>query len=366
MDILPNRNRPSGHEVAVTPADTPAGLPPSATRTDIAKLDVMSTPGLPRVIDAATVRSVLSPTAAADAISTPIIDPTISFDPSTDLPRRTAHTSHGHFLLMPSEVGTYAGVKVATVAPSNPALGRPRINATYLFYDAESLQLESIIDGVALTTLRTPAVSIAALRPTLALVDTPVNLVVFGGGPQGLAHIEALAAELGPRAGGSPFNSVNIVVRNPDRASDHAHAAVEGLGRVLPTDSQDTLDALAAADVIVTATSADTPLFQDHHVRDDVVVIAVGSHEPNTRELDADFIAGAKVIVEDIDTALETAGDIVLAHFEGAINPGDLVSMRTALTEKTVTPGRRPVVFKSVGMSWQDLLIAEAVDRLSR
>ena len=40
--------------------------------------------------------------------------------------------------------------------------------------------------------------------------------------------------------------------------------------------------------------------------------------------------------------------------------------MRTALTEKTVTPGRRPVVFTSVGMSWQDLLIAEAVDRLSR
>ncbi|HIW91158.1 MAG TPA: ornithine cyclodeaminase family protein [Candidatus Corynebacterium avicola] len=326
----------------------------------------MSAPGLPRHIDAATVRSALSPTAAADAISTPFTNPAINFDPASDLPRRTAHTSHGHFLLGPSEVGTFAGVKVATVAPGNPALGRPRIDATYLLYDAESLQLESIIDGVALTNLRTPAVSIAALRPTLALVDTPVKLVVFGAGPQGVAHIEALAAELGPRADGSPFDSVDIVVRNPDNASDEAQAAVEGVGRILPTDSQDTLDALADADIIVTATSADTPLFQAHHVRDDVLVIAVGSHEPNTRELDADFIAGAKVIVEDIDTALETAGDIVLAHYEGAINPGDLVSMRSALTEKTVAPGRRPVVFKSVGMSWQDLLIAEAVDRLSR
>lgn len=308
----------------------------------------------------------LSPTAAADAISTPITDPVVAFDPASDLPRRTAHTSHGHFLLMPSEVGTFAGVKIATVAPGNPALGRPRIDATYLYYDAESLQLESIIDGVALTNLRTAAVSIAALRPTLALADTPVKLVVFGAGPQGVAHIEALAAELGKRSDGSPFASVDIVVRNPEGASEEAQAAVEGLGRILPTDSQDTLDALAEADIIVTATSADTPLFQAHHVRDDVIVIAVGSHEPNTRELDADFIAGAKVIVEDIDTALETAGDIVLAHYEGAINPGDLVSMRTALTEKTVAPGRRPVVFKSVGMSWQDLLIAEAVDRLSR
>lgn len=94
-----------------------------------------------------------------------------------------------------------------------------------------------------------------------------------------------------------------------------------------------------------------------------MVVIAVGSHEPNARELDADFIAGSKVIVEDVDTAMETAGDIVLANFEGAVNARDLVTMRSALTERTVAPGRRPVVFKSVGMSWEDLVIAEAVYR---
>lgn len=329
------------------------------------RLGAMSAAAEPRFIDAATVASVLTPGDAADAISTVITDPAINFDPATDIPRRTAHTSHGHFLLMPSEVGPHAGVKVATVAPENPSRDLPRIGATYLLYDAQTLQLAAVIDGTALTSLRTPAVSIAALRPTLAEVTTPVNLVVFGAGPQGVAHIDALAAELSDRDGDDgqddPFASVNIVVRHPERASDQSREAVEGRGRVLATDSQDTLDALAAADIIVTATSADTPLFQAHQVRDDVIVIAVGSHEPNARELDADFIAGAKVIVEDIDTAMETAGDIVLANFEGAVNAGDLATMRSALTEKRVAPGRRPVVFKSVGMSWQDLVIAEAV-----
>ncbi|MGO1948400.1 MAG: ornithine cyclodeaminase family protein [Mycobacteriaceae bacterium] len=304
----------------------------------------------PLVIDAETVRAALSPGEAVDAISAAVD----GFDPSTDIPRRAAHTSHGHFLLMPSEVGSFAGVKVATVAPGNPARDLPRIQASYLLYDAETLRLLAVIDGTELTTLRTPAVSVAALRPTLELLEGPLNLVVFGAGPQGVAHVDALAA-----VRDEPFASVNFVVRSPSRAGSGASER----GPVLATDSQETLDALAAADVIVCATSADTPLFQAHQVRDDVVVIAVGSHEPNARELDADFIAGSKVIVEDVDTAMETAGDIVLANFEGAVNARDLVTMRSALTERTVAPGRRPVVFKSVGMSWEDLVIAEAVYR---
>jgi ornithine cyclodeaminase len=91
------------------------------------------------------------------------------------------------------------------------------------------------------------------------------------------------------------------------------------------------------------------------------VVIAVGSHEPDARELDAPLLARATVVVEDIATALREAGDVVLAIAEGTLTPHDLVPMRHVLTGAITLPADRPLVFKSVGMSWQDLAVAAAV-----
>ena len=101
-------------------------------------------------------------------------------------------------------------MKVATVAPGNPALGLERIQGVYLLMDAETLSVVATIDGTALTTLRTPALSAAAARPPRAGPGRP--LVVFGSGPQAWGHIQALATirDLG---------RVSIVGRDRDRAA---------------------------------------------------------------------------------------------------------------------------------------------------
>ena len=64
--------------------------------------------------------------------------------------------TNGQFLLMPSETSAAAGVKVVTVAPDNPSRGLPRIQAAYLLFDRDTLALRAVLDGAALTTLRTP------------------------------------------------------------------------------------------------------------------------------------------------------------------------------------------------------------------
>jgi ornithine cyclodeaminase len=51
----------------------------------------------------------------------------------------------------------------------------------------------------------------------------------------------------------------------------------------------------------------------------------------------------------------------VLAIAEGALTAADLVPMRDLTTGAVTPPADRPVVLKSVGMSWQDLVVAEAV-----
>lgn len=111
-------------------------------------------------------------------------------DPAHDPPRAAVDLSRGQFLLMPSETANAAGVKVATVAPGNPSRGLPRIQATYLLFDRETLALQAVLDGTALTTLRTPAVSVAAVLPVLP--DRPLRVAVVGAGPQAVGHVRTL------------------------------------------------------------------------------------------------------------------------------------------------------------------------------
>ncbi len=256
---------------------------------------------------------------------------------------------------MPSEGargGAHVGIKVATVAPENPTRGLPRIQASYLLFDTESLSLVAMMDGTALTTLRTPAVSVAAVAPRLKTGSGSVALAVLGAGPQAHGHVAALAAVLAPQR---PLGPVTHLVREPARATPTEGAEVVPLGGPLARD------VLRAADVVVCATAARSPLFEAEVIADTAVVIAVGSHEPDARELPGALCARGTVVVEDVATALREAGDVCLALAEGALQAAELVSMREVVTGRALPDPARPLVFKSVGMSWQDLVVAEAV-----
>jgi len=127
-------------------------------------------------------------------------------DPAHDFSRSILDVAHGQLLLMPTQSPEFVGVKVASVTPGNPALGKERIQGVYLLMDAATLSPIALIDGTALTTLRTPAISAAAadhLAP--AQVD---HLVVFGSGPQAWGHIEAMRVI-------RTVGRVTIVVKGP-------------------------------------------------------------------------------------------------------------------------------------------------------
>ena len=292
-----------------------------------------------RYLDAAAVQA-LGPSRAVQAVRDALRD---GLDPSQDTPRSAVGLTHGQLLLMPSQTAGAAGVKVATVAPGNPGRGLPRIQAIYLLFDPQTLALRAALDGTALTTLRTPAVSVAAVLDVLP--HRPLRVVVFGAGPQARGHVATLGAV-------RPLVILTHVLR--------ATATSEGVR----AGSADADAALRAADVVVCATSARSPLFDSALLAATAVVIAVGSHEPEARELDGALLGRATVVVEDTATALREAGDVVLAVADGHLQRGDLVPLRDVVLGHAVPPPDRPVVFKSVGMSWQDLVVAEAVLRL--
>lgn len=291
-------------------------------------------------IDAGDIARRLPPAAAVAAIEAALRG---GLDPADGVARTSVRLPAGELLMMPAWSAAHAGVKLAAVAPGNAALGLPRVNAVYVLFDGATLRPVALLDGAALTTVRTPAVSVAAVRA--ALGAAPARLVVFGAGPQGLGHIATLAAV-------TELSTVDIVVRSPDTVD----GAVPAGARVLRAGSPDVSHALRAADIVVCATTARTPLFDSSLLCDRVVVVAVGSHEPDAREVDAAFCRRATVIVEDAATALRECGDVVLAIAEGALTADRLVPMCT-------TPGTPagPVLFKGSGMAWQDLVVAEAV-----
>ena len=118
--------------------------------------------------------------------------------------------------------------------------------------------------------------------------------------------------------------------------------------------------ALEQADLVVCATTARTPLYDSRLLGERAIVVAIGSHEPDAREVDSAFCARAAVVVEDRQNAVRECGDIVMAISEGAVRSEDLLLMRD-VAQGTRPPRDEPVLFKGSGMSWQDLVVAEAV-----
>ncbi|KPI07542.1 ornithine cyclodeaminase/mu-crystallin [Actinobacteria bacterium OK074] len=286
-----------------------------------------------------TVAGAPSMAVAVDALRRSLLD---GLDPEAGPARTIVPVTAGQLLLMPAEWGAYAGVKVVAAAPGNAAHGLPRIQGNYLLLDGATLTPVALLDGIALTAVRTAAVSAVAVD-ALAAPDAD-TLVLFGTGPQARSHLEALR-------GVRPVREVVVVGRDPGRTRAFAEESGARVG-----SARD----VASADLVACCTTARTPLFDGSLLAATATVVAVGSHEPDAREVDDTTVARATVVVEAVSAALREAGDVIQAVAAGAVDPGSLLGL-AGLVRGTARPAPdRPRLFKGVGMAWQDLVVAAA------
>lgn len=172
----------------------------------------MTGQGLP-YLTTAELGTVLPAVDALDAAWANARDETRESPPRVVLPvKGTAPGSDGEMLLMPAFGPEGAGTKLVTIAPANPQRRLPMIQGLYVLFAPGSLTPELLIEGGALTKLRTAAVSALATR-YLAREDS-CRLVVFGAGVQAGGHIEAMRAV-------RPIESVQIVGSSPTSARAH-------------------------------------------------------------------------------------------------------------------------------------------------
>ncbi|MFJ7068674.1 ornithine cyclodeaminase family protein [Streptomyces sp. NPDC101115] len=302
-------------------------------------------------LDAPAVARLLTPGGAVEALAEVLRE---GLDPEDCPPRTAVPVPAGELLLMPAASASWAGVKVAGVAPGNPALGLPRITGSYLLLDGPTLRPLAVIDGAALTSLRTPAVSALAIRH-LTAPGRPSRLVLFGSGPQAYGHLEAVLAV-------REVTEAVVVGRDQERAARLvAHARDLGVPKARTGGAED----VAEADLVVCCTTARTPLFDGRLVAPGATVVAVGSHEPDARETDSALVRRAAVYVESRAVAAREAGDLLIPEAEGAVGPGHIAgNLAELVTGRAAPPDKEtPRLFKSVGMAWEDLAVAVALYR---
>lgn len=270
------------------------------------------------------------------------------FDPEHDGLRARLATDRGQFLQMPSTSGYYTGTKLLTITPDNAPAGLPVIQGLYALFGGPDQRPLAVVDGRALTDLRTPAVSVlGALRMAS---PEPKSLVMFGTGPQAWEHIKAFNSVFA-------LTRIRIVGRNAVAARLlSARASEMGLNADVSS-----AEAVADADLIICCTGSAEPLFDGSLIQDTAVVVAIGSHEPEKRELDDALMSRADIYVESLRSSLREAGDIIQAMGSGAISgPERLNTLADLVSGRKRRQEGRPAVFKTTGMPWQDLALAVA------
>ena len=233
-----------------------------------------------------------------------------------------------------------AGAKVYTTIAG-------RFSFVILLFSAETGEPLASFDAAAITRVRTAACSVLAAQH-LARGDSRV-LAVLGLGAQGLAHARQFA---------QAFVLDRICVHSPHLSDAQVQALQAECG--VPVQACSAADAVAQADLVVTASRSRTPLFDGALLRPGTFIAAVGSSLPTTRELDDTTLARADMVaVEWRPQALREAGDLVLAA-PAALPPDKVVELSDLILGRV--RGRRSAdaitVYKSVGVGLQDVALA--------
>jgi ornithine cyclodeaminase/alanine dehydrogenase-like protein (mu-crystallin family) len=242
-------------------------------------------------------------------------------------------------------------LKLATVFPGNPARGLPSIHSTVLLASGTTGATLAVIDGASLTAIRTGAASGLA-TDLLARQDASVAAVI-GSGVQARTQLEAICCV-------RPIRMARVCSRKTDHARQFSQEMSARLG-IPVVAAESPRDAVREADVVCTATSAASPVFDDGDLADGAHINAVGAFRPDMMEVPMDTVARARVVVDHRESAMEEAGDLLAPLRAGLVGRsifdvelGDLLSGNA--------PGRtapeQVTLFKSVGVAIQDLCAA--------
>ncbi|MCR1955946.1 ornithine cyclodeaminase family protein [Clostridioides mangenotii] len=266
----------------------------------------------------------------------------------------------GTFLSMPAYVEELdiASLKLVNIFPRNIDMGIPSAPATVVLMDGKTGEFTSIMDGTYVTQLRTGAASGAAFD-LLAKKDCKKGALIGTGG-QAAKQLEAMIEVRN-------LDEVVVYDINYERTKAFADSMQEELKsyntKITAVKTSD--EAVSDADLIITVTPSEKPVFDASIVKKGATVSCVGSYQPQMQEMDPVVLTKAsKIYFDSVDAVLSEAGDILIPLADGTITKDDFTGdLGDLILGKIV--GRENddeiIVFKTVGIGTQDLVTAKHI-----
>lgn len=244
------------------------------------------------------------------------------------------------------------GMKAIALYGDNPAKrSLPAILGSMLLFEADSGRTLALMDAGPITAVRTAAVS-ALATDLLARRDSRVAGFI-GTGVQARAHVSALLEV-------RPIRRVVAFSRTPSKLQEFAQWVKDRLG-IEADGLPDPAGVVKEADILTTATPSRTPIVDGSWIPKGAHLNVIGSGL--TVEVDSTaYSRAAKVVVDQMESALAEAQDLQRAMKEGILSPqgihaelGDLLTGRK--------PGRQSpdeiTVFRSLGLAIEDVAVAK-------
>jgi alanine dehydrogenase len=226
-------------------------------------------------------------------------------------------------------------------------------------YEMPTGDLAALIEADYMGQLRTGAASGVATK-YLSRENSRVAAIIGTGG-QARAQLEAIAAV-------RKLQSARVYGRDAAKRDRYSKEMSEKLGFTVESASSSS-EAVRGADILCTATTAANPVVSGADLAPGVHMNAIGANHAHKRELDAEAVESADVIVVDsIEQSRQEAGDLILAF------QGDEVCWTGVKKLSEVVAGKAPgrtsdaevTLFKSNGIASWDLAVAMKVYALAK
>jgi ornithine cyclodeaminase len=252
----------------------------------------------------------------------------------------------------------YWSIKAATGFSGNATLGLPMLGGLSLVFSAKTGFLDTLLlDNGYLTEMRTGAAG--ALAAELLAKRQIEQALIVGAGGQARYQLAALLGVRQPER-------VVVYARRPEAALACAQE-MEGRHQIKIRVATSLREAVERSDLIVTATSARTPLIEASWLRPGAHVTAVGSDFPDKQELAGDVLSRADLVVADHPPQAAAQGEIRHAIVAGQLRLEDVVSLGAIAAGQS--PGRTAdeqiTVADLTGLGIQDAAVANAVVSLA-
>ncbi len=243
--------------------------------------------------------------------------------------------------------------KIITVLPNNPGRfeGIPAIQALVTLFDGQTGSPRAVIDGTALTYVKTAADSALGCR---LLSNTGAEVLTLVG-TGGLAPY-VVRAHLAARPS---IKSVGVWGRRPDQAARVADELAEFSIAAQPVDYLEA--AVRKSDIITCATASLEPLVAGAWLKPGAHLDLIGAFTPAMRECDDEAVACARLFVDSRWFAVEKAGDLGIPISRGVISADDVEADLFDLCGENFRVDRKEndiTLFKNGGGAHLDLFTA--------